>query len=358
MTSNLFISPPSLPLSKKVTRSNRAIEARAGEKRCPRRWKARRARGRRRRGGCSRDRVARSRGGTAPPSGPEQPASRGSRPSCARAGTPKPRSTVHGRPRKGRLRRRSKRVSACLSRSAASGPGGPRSDGVTRTGRRRRRRQPNASVPTLARGRGHLPLAFPCEVLTRPPLFLFWLPVVLTFSRLVAGSKLAPCITLTDKALSHLNQLKQQKTVSDGVDQLLLRIGVKQGGCSGMSYFMDFETPQQVVDDDAVMDLEGDMKLGEIPALAGPGAVAAVTDDPTSPFFFLHVCSRLFQQQCATQSRSFTCSGWFWTIATSSSVAASSSPTRTPTALAAVESPSPFEGQGRRAGDERCPQKF
>ena len=111
--------------------------------------------------------------------------------------------------------------------------------------------------------------------------------MVLTLaSRLVAGSKLAPCITLTDKALSHLNQLKQQKTVSDGVDQLLLRIGVKQGGCSGMSYFMDFETPQQVVDDDAVMDLEGDLKLGEIPALAGPGAVAAVTDDPTSPFFF------------------------------------------------------------------------
>jgi len=91
---------------------------------------------------------------------------------------------------------------------------------------------------------------------------LFWLPLVLTLaSRLVAGSKLAPCITLTDKALSHLNQLKQQKTVSDGVDQLLLRIGVKQGGCSGMSYFMDFETPQQVVDDDAVMDLEGDLKL-------------------------------------------------------------------------------------------------
>lgn len=117
---------------------------------------------------------------------------------------------------------------------------------------------------------------------------MFWLPLVLTLaSRLVAGSKLAPCITLTDKALSHLNQLKQQKTVSDGVDQLLLRIGVKQGGCSGMSYFMDFETPQQVVDDDAVMDLEGDLKLGEIPALVGPGAVAAVTDHPTSPFFFV-----------------------------------------------------------------------
>ena len=35
MTSNLFISPPSLPLSKKVTRSNRAIEARAGERKMP-----------------------------------------------------------------------------------------------------------------------------------------------------------------------------------------------------------------------------------------------------------------------------------------------------------------------------------
>lgn len=75
-------------------------------------------------------------------------------------------------------------------------------------------------------------------------------------------SKLAPCITLTDNALDHLNQLKEQKaSTSGGGEDLLLRIGVKQGGCSGMSYFMDFETPDKVVDEDAIMELEGDMKL-------------------------------------------------------------------------------------------------
>lgn len=78
-------------------------------------------------------------------------------------------------------------------------------------------------------------------------------------------SPLAPCITLTNNALAHLTQLKEQKaSTSEGLGndaELLLRIGIKQGGCSGMSYFMDFETPDKVVDDDAVMVLEGDMKL-------------------------------------------------------------------------------------------------
>ena len=71
---------------------------------------------------------------------------------------------------------------------------------------------------------------------------------------------------MTDNALAHLTQLKGQKAVPSDSERnkLLLRIGVKQGGCSGMSYFMDFETPDQVVDDDAVMELEGDMKLGEL----------------------------------------------------------------------------------------------
>ncbi|QDZ22916.1 iron-sulfur cluster assembly protein [Chloropicon primus] len=87
-----------------------------------------------------------------------------------------------------------------------------------------------------------------------------------TRARSTAGEEqaghLAPCITLTDDALAHLKQLKEQKkSLLDQGLQLLLRIGVKQGGCSGMSYFMDFETPDKVVGDDAVMDLEGDMKL-------------------------------------------------------------------------------------------------
>ena len=47
----------------------------------------------------------------------------------------------------------------------------------------------------------------------------------------------APAIGLSDKALTHLQKLRSQS----GSDQLLLRIGVKSGGCSGMSYMMDFE---------------------------------------------------------------------------------------------------------------------
>ena len=38
-----------------------------------------------------------------------------------------------------------------------------------------------------------------------------------------------PAITLTDKALDHLKKLRSES----GSDKMLLRIGVKSGGCSG-----------------------------------------------------------------------------------------------------------------------------
>lgn len=40
-----------------------------------------------------------------------------------------------------------------------------------------------------------------------------------------------PPITLTDAALAHLTKLRDES----GDDRLLLRMGVKSGGCSGMS---------------------------------------------------------------------------------------------------------------------------
>ena len=40
-----------------------------------------------------------------------------------------------------------------------------------------------------------------------------------------------PAITLTDKALDHLKKLRSES----GSDKMLLRIGVKSGGCSGKS---------------------------------------------------------------------------------------------------------------------------
>ena len=108
-----------------------------------------------------------------------------------------------------------------------------------------------------------------------------------------------------------------------------------------MSYFMDFETADQVVDDDAVMELEGDMKLGQ--SLSRPRTAICCPCGSTlaDSFFSLYLLSWL---QFVTQSRSCTCLVWSWTTATSSSGEGSSSATLTPTALAAVASPSPCDG--------------
>eukprot|EP00249_Psilotum_nudum_P020913 c27896_g2_i1 orf=623-1273(-) len=59
-------------------------------------------------------------------------------------------------------------------------------------------------------------------------------------------------ITLTEKALKHLQKMKAELN-----QDLCLRIGVRQGGCSGMSYTMDFEHRAHVRSDDSVIDYEG-----------------------------------------------------------------------------------------------------
>ncbi|MFW6360026.1 MAG: iron-sulfur cluster assembly accessory protein [Chroococcales cyanobacterium] len=59
-------------------------------------------------------------------------------------------------------------------------------------------------------------------------------------------------IILSETALKHLLALREQQ----GKD-LCLRVGVRSGGCSGMSYMMDFEDPSQIREDDEVFDYEG-----------------------------------------------------------------------------------------------------
>lgn len=66
-----------------------------------------------------------------------------------------------------------------------------------------------------------------------------------------------PAITLTDNALVHLQKLRDES----GGANILLRMGVKSGGCSGMSYNMDFETDDNIRPDDAVMSYEGGFRL-------------------------------------------------------------------------------------------------
>ncbi|MGK7946842.1 MAG: HesB/IscA family protein [Microcystaceae cyanobacterium] len=59
-------------------------------------------------------------------------------------------------------------------------------------------------------------------------------------------------IQLSEKALKHVLQLRDQQ----GTD-LCLRVGVRQGGCSGMSYMMDFDTIDSITEHDDVFDYEG-----------------------------------------------------------------------------------------------------
>ena len=59
-------------------------------------------------------------------------------------------------------------------------------------------------------------------------------------------------ILMTDSALKHVLELREKQ----GVD-LCLRVGVKGGGCSGMSYTMDFEDPSNIQDSDEVFEYDG-----------------------------------------------------------------------------------------------------
>lgn len=59
-------------------------------------------------------------------------------------------------------------------------------------------------------------------------------------------------ILMTDAALRHVLSLKEKMD-----KDLCLRVGVRQGGCSGMSYMMDFEDASNIREDDEIYDYEG-----------------------------------------------------------------------------------------------------
>ena len=59
-------------------------------------------------------------------------------------------------------------------------------------------------------------------------------------------------IQITETALQQVRSLQQ----SQG-KELCLRVGVRQGGCSGMSYTMDFEDLSNIREDDEVFDYDG-----------------------------------------------------------------------------------------------------
>jgi len=59
-------------------------------------------------------------------------------------------------------------------------------------------------------------------------------------------------IQISDTALRQLKMLREQQ----GQD-LVLRVGVRQGGCSGMSYVMDFTDTASITEIDETYDYDG-----------------------------------------------------------------------------------------------------
>lgn len=59
-------------------------------------------------------------------------------------------------------------------------------------------------------------------------------------------------ILMSESALRQVRLLRDRQ----GQD-LCLRVGVRQGGCSGMSYMMDFEDVSKLREDDQVFDYDG-----------------------------------------------------------------------------------------------------
>jgi iron-sulfur cluster assembly protein len=61
-------------------------------------------------------------------------------------------------------------------------------------------------------------------------------------------------VTLSEKALSHIKDLMESEGISTSTHHL--RVGVKGGGCSGLSYTMDF--------DDSITEMDEVVNLDEI----------------------------------------------------------------------------------------------
>ncbi|MBH8555680.1 iron-sulfur cluster assembly accessory protein [Nostocaceae cyanobacterium CENA357] len=59
-------------------------------------------------------------------------------------------------------------------------------------------------------------------------------------------------ILLSEAALRQVKFLRDKQ----GTD-FCLRVGVRQGGCSGMSYMMDFEDASKITPEDEVFDYDG-----------------------------------------------------------------------------------------------------
>ena len=61
-------------------------------------------------------------------------------------------------------------------------------------------------------------------------------------------------INIKPNAMKRLRKLREK----EAKDSLVLRMGVRNGGCSGLSYVMDFSTEDDIEEDDAVDEYPGE----------------------------------------------------------------------------------------------------
>lgn len=59
-------------------------------------------------------------------------------------------------------------------------------------------------------------------------------------------------VMIKPSAMKRLRELRASELNDPANDFLILRMGVRSGGCSGMSYVMDFSTEDSIQDDDVV----------------------------------------------------------------------------------------------------------
>jgi iron-sulfur cluster assembly protein len=64
-------------------------------------------------------------------------------------------------------------------------------------------------------------------------------------------------ITVSQKALQHIIELMMESNITP--DSHHLRVGVKGGGCSGLSYVMDFDTTIESTDE--TVEIDGGLKV-------------------------------------------------------------------------------------------------
>lgn len=66
----------------------------------------------------------------------------------------------------------------------------------------------------------------------------------------------AEIVTFTPNALKQLDEMRSKQ----GLDELCLRVGVRAGGCSGMSYVMDLMKPEEEAEGDTIVEFAPKMR--------------------------------------------------------------------------------------------------